>query len=217
MTATSHQAATARTRLLCCAAAGVLAGFGALAAGWAERAPLLAWIVAALGYVGSVLVSVLRYDAATTKRHALAENPGRAAADVLLLVTSVVSLAAVGVLIFHASQAEGAAKLLDIGLGLGSVVVSWAVVHTLFMLNYARQYYGDPEGGVGFNQSEQPRYADFAYLAFTVGMTFQVSDTDIQSRSIRASILRHALLSYVFGTVIIATTINAVVTLSSSK
>lgn len=217
MRASSHQAATARTRLLCCAAVGLLAGFIALTTGWAERAPLLAWIIAALGYVGSVLVSVLRYDAAATKHHALSENPGRAAADVVLLVTSVVSLAAVGVLILRASQAEGVAKLMDITLGLGSVIVSWAVVHTLFMLNYARQYYGDPEGGIGFNQDEQPRYADFAYLAFTVGMTFQVSDTDIQSRSIRASILRHALLSYMFGTVIIATTINAVVTLSSSK
>jgi uncharacterized membrane protein len=96
------------------------------------------------------------------------------------------------------------------GLGVGSVGLSWFTVHTLFTLRYARLYYTGEDGGVSFNQDAPPRYLDFAYLAFTIGMTFQVSDTELQSPAIRHSALRHALLSYLFGAVILATTINLI-------
>src|SRR5262249_2813810 len=57
-------------------------------------------------------------------------------------------------------------------------------------------------------EHQQPDYRDFAYVAFTVGMTFQVSDTDIQSRVIRRTVLRQALIAYLFGAVILAVTVN---------
>ena len=98
----------------------------------------------------------------------------------------------------------------EIGFGVASVVVSWLLVHTIFTLKYARLYYGDPEGGVDFENKVRPPYSDFAYLSFTIGMTFQVSDTDIKSKQIRRTILRHAWLSFPMGAVIIATTINVV-------
>jgi uncharacterized membrane protein len=47
-------------------------------------------------------------------------------------------------------------------------------------------------------------------LAFTIGMTFQVSDTDLTTKEVRRTALHHAMLSYLFGTVIVATTINLV-------
>ena len=47
-------------------------------------------------------------------------------------------------------------------------------------------------------------------MAFTIGMTYQVSDTELNSRAIRSTALRQALLSYLFGAVIIAMTINVV-------
>jgi uncharacterized membrane protein len=68
---------------------------------------------------------------------------------------------------------------------------------------------------VDFEDHVRPPYTDFAYLAFTIGMTFQVSDTDLQSAQFRALALRHALLSYVFGAVILAATINLVASLAS--
>ncbi len=155
-------------------------------------------------------------DAAATVSHAKREDPGRAWTDILLIIASVASLIAVGFLVVQAAQNSGLTKALDIGLGLVSVIVSWCTVHTIYALKYARLYYGgpEPEGGIDFNETEPPRYSDFAYLAFTLGMTFQVSDTDLQTKAIRATALRHALLSYVFGTVIVASTINAVVSLS---
>jgi uncharacterized membrane protein len=75
-------------------------------------------------------------------------------------------------------------------------------------LRYARLYYTGPDGGIDFNEDGRPQYSDFAYLAFTIGMTFQASDTDLTTKEIRATALPHALLAYLFGAIIIATTIN---------
>jgi uncharacterized membrane protein len=72
------------------------------------------------------------------------------------------------------------------------------------------------DGGVDFNdrdRSRLPDYHDFAYLAFTIGMTYQVSDTTLRTQDLRRTALRHALLSFVFGTAIIAVTINVVANL----
>jgi len=60
-----------------------------------------------------------------------------------------------------------------------------------------------------------PDYLDFAYFAFVIGMTFQVSDIEISSRTIRRVALVHGLLSFLFNTVIVALTINVVVDLRS--
>jgi uncharacterized membrane protein len=205
---------TARIRLLFCAGAGILAGILLGVMGHAKFAPLVAWDTMAILYVATILASVLRFNASTTKSHALRENPGRTVGDALLLVASLASLFAVVLLIVQAGKVTGAEKIFDVALGLVSVIIAWNVVHTTYLLTYARLYYGDPEGGISFNEQSKPRYADFAYLAFTIGMTFQVSDTDISTKQIRATIIRHALLSYVFGTVIIASTINFLAGLS---
>jgi uncharacterized membrane protein len=134
---------------------------------------------------------------------------------VLLLAASVASLVAVGSVLVGAARLNGATEAGRVGLGLASVVLSWAMVHTIYTLRYAHLYYNGPDGGISFNDSGPPAYADFAYLAFTIGMTFQVSDTAITSREIRHAALRHSLLSYVFGTGILATAINLVASLSS--
>lgn len=87
----------------------------------------------------------------------------------------------------------------------------------MFTLRYARLYYVNGSGGIDFNQGDDPpAYVDFAYLAFTIGMTYQVCDTDLKTRKIRATALRQALLSYVFGAMVLALTVNLVAGLSNS-
>jgi uncharacterized membrane protein len=180
-----------------------------------KLAPVSGWDGAAIVYVAWMLVSLRGADADQTRRHARSEDPGPLVADVILLSASVVSLAAVAVVLIDASRRSGLDKELLVGLGIASVVLAWAVVHTVYTLRYARLYYGDPPGGIEFNSKEAPAYRDFAYLAFTIGMTFQVSDTSLKTGEFRAAALRHALLSYLFGAVIIATTINLVAGLTS--
>jgi uncharacterized membrane protein len=112
--------------------------------------------------------------------------------------------------LFQATRNHGRTELLRVLLGVGSVVVSWALVHTTFTLHYARVYYTEPGGGIHFTETELPRYTDFAYLAFTIGMTFQVSDTVLTSSQLRRTALIHALSSYLLGTVILASTVNLI-------
>jgi len=201
---------SARTKLLVCAAAGILAGILAAALGAGREAPLIGWVTLAVLFCVWVWVSVWRMDPATTATHAKGESPGRDLADLVLLAASVISLTAVGYVLFGAGSQNGATKYIQAGFAVASVVASWILVHTIYTLRYARIYYRDPIGGIDFNEEEEPQYSDFAYLAFTIGMTFQVSDTNLRSKTMRRTALRHAWLSFPLGTVIIATSINLV-------
>ncbi|HEX6403636.1 MAG TPA: DUF1345 domain-containing protein [Pseudonocardiaceae bacterium] len=176
---------------------------------------LVGWDLASFVYITWLWITIRNRDAPATAERAMTTDPDRALTDLLLLSAAVASLIAVGFLLVRAGQAHGSMELLRVGLGLVSVVVSWALVHTVFTLRYANLYYAGQVGGIDFNQPAPPTYVDFAYLAFTIGMTFQVSDTSLQSGVIRRTALRHALLSYLFGTGILATTINLVASLSS--
>jgi uncharacterized membrane protein len=178
-------------------------------------APLVGWDALALTYVILTWWRIWPLDAAQTARRATRHDATRTVAYTLLLSAAVASLVAVGAVLFQASHSKGATELLRVALGVGSVVVSWTLVHTTFTLHYARQYYTDQNAcGVEFNQDEPPRYSDFAYLAFTIGMTFQVSDTALTTSSIRRVALSHALMSYLLATVILAGTVNLIAGLS---
>ena len=178
--------------------------------GAGRAAPLVGWDVLAVVFCAWVWSTVWSLDAESTARHAKRENPSRDLADLALLGAAVASLVAVGVVLFGAGHANGNAKYMQAALALASVFVSWTLVHTVFTLKYARLYYSGQVGGIDFNEPDDPQYSDFAYLAFTIGMTFQVSDTDIGSKEIRRAALRHAWLSFPLGAVIIATSINLV-------
>jgi uncharacterized membrane protein len=93
-------------------------------------------------------------------------------------------------------------------LGVACLAASWLVLNTVFTLRYARLYYPEPQGGVDFPGGADPVYRDFAYLGFTVGMTFQVSDTALQTTDIRVTVLRHAVMSFLFDVVIVAVTVE---------
>jgi uncharacterized membrane protein len=95
-------------------------------------------------------------------------------------------------------------------LAVISVLLAWAAVHIVYALRYARLYYAAPVGGISFPDDEPPDYVDFAYVALTIGMCFQVSDTDLAARRTRRTALQHALLSYLFGAIFVATTVNSV-------
>ena len=201
---------SARTKLLVCGAVGTVAGTSAAIFGTGREAPLIGWGTLALIFCVWAWASVWRMDAPATAAHAKYESPGRNLTDLVLTGASVASLIAVGFVLFGAGSQNGATRYVQAALAVASVTVSWILVHTLFTLKYARLYYGEPAGGIDFNEDEPPQYSDFAYLAFTIGMTFQVSDTNLQTKTMRRTALRHALISFPLGTVIIATSINLV-------
>jgi uncharacterized membrane protein len=173
-----------------------------------QAVPLLTWVAAAATWITLVWLSIAPMDNMLTSRNATREDPHGPAADALLLSASLASLGAVVLGILKAGHSHGFEKVLLLASGIAAIIASWAVVHTVFTLRYAALYYRDPEGGVNFNEDDKPSYIDFAYLAFTIGMTYQVSDTNLTAKAIRHTALRHALMSYLLGTVIIAATIN---------
>ncbi len=202
--------AAAATRVSVAAVAGVGAGLVAAVPGSWQIGTLAGWDVAAGVYVAWTWATIWHRDPAATARLALREDPGRATADALLLVASVArswpwplpSPPAVAAARGSVSSAPGWRWPVWPCPGRWSRPCSPS--------HYARLYYSHPAGGIDFNQQTPPGYGDFAYLAFTVGMTFQVSDTALQTSALRAAALRQALLSYLLGAVILATTINLV-------
>jgi uncharacterized membrane protein len=190
----------------------VVAGIAlAHGASWSVAA-LGATDVAALVFVAWVWISIAGADAGATARLARAEDASRAAAEAVLLGADAASLLAVVFTLAQASHVHAPARGLLTALALVSVALAWSAVHTVYALRYARLYYTPPDGGVDF-KGGRPDYLDFAYLALTIGMTFQVSDTDLTGKPVRRQALRHALTSYVFGTVIVAITVSSVASL----
>jgi uncharacterized membrane protein len=192
---------------------GVAVVIGTLLAGAAWAVAFTGgWSVAAAVLITWIWLDVGRLDAAETKARARTEDLSRTAADLVLLSASIASLVAVGYTLVYAGRHHGTDKALLIALAFASVALSWTCVHTIYALRYGDLYYGDPEGGVDFHDGS-PDYHDFAYLALTIGMTYQVSDTDLGTKQMRRTAVRHALLSYLFGAVIVAVAINAVASL----
>jgi uncharacterized membrane protein len=210
-----HRGRVAQLEVLVSAAVGAVAAVVLGLVASLSLALLVGWDAMCVVYLLWIWAKILRQDADQTAHRATTTDPDRRVTDALVQLAAVASLAAVGTVLVEAAQLQGTAEGLRIGLGLVSVVLSWAMVHTVFTLRYAHLYYDGPDGGVDFNDSGPPTYVDFAYLAFTIGMTFQVSDTSLTSRDIRHTALRHGLLSYLFGTGILATTINLVASIST--
>jgi uncharacterized membrane protein len=208
----ARTASTGR-RLSVCAVVGVIAGLLAGLLGQPAYSPAVGWDAAAALFCLWIWLVIWPMDPADTAGKARAEDPNRAISDLLTLTASVASIAAVGIVLVSAHAAHGAWADMLAGLGLLTVAVSWFTVHTIFALRYALLYYAEPVGGVDFNQQDLPCYRDFAYLALTIGTTFQVSDTDLQTTPVRVTALRQSLLSYLFGAVILAVAINLIASL----
>ena len=211
----ARRGVSARTEVVISGLIGLAAGVPAMVKVAVLIGVLVGWDFASLVYLTWLWITIRNRNARATAERAMITDPDRAVTDLVLLSAAVASLVAVGFVLVRAGQMQGSGELFRVGLALVSVVISWAVVHVIFTLRYAHLYYDGEVGGIDFNQPERPTYTDFAYLAFTVGMTFQVSDTSLRSSVIRRAALRHALLSYLFGTGILATTINLVASLSS--
>jgi uncharacterized membrane protein len=199
-----------RTRVMVAAGIGVAA---ALVAMWFvpwQLTVLIGWDVTALSVIVSVWVAIGGFTPEETREFALREDNSRAGTQLLLLGASVVSLVGVALAFLKGNEVGHQHEVMLEGAGVITIACSWVLVHTVFALRYAHVYYTDPKGGIDFKSkaAEHPDYLDFAYTAFTVGMTFQVSDTDITQRAMRHQVLRHALLSFFFGAVILATMVN---------
>jgi len=175
-----------------------------LVAGWAALA-----LTAAI-WMG---VIVWPMDAAATRSHAEAEDPGRSVAALVAVIGSVASLGAVGIVLIETADRPEIESYLLAAIAVISVAASWTLIQMDYMLRIARIYYSEPVGGIDFNQDDDPQYTDFAYFSLGVGMGYQVSDTNVRTNQIRRVVIGQALLAYLFGAVIVGTVVNLVLDL----
>jgi uncharacterized membrane protein len=169
-----------------------------------------AWAAAASVIVLSIWPRILPMDAAATKANARDEDFSRWSADFSVLAAAGGSLIAEFFLVHDAGRHHGGAKIVLVALAVAAVLLSWLVVQTVYTLRYGDVYYRGDVGGIDFNMDDPPDYHDFLYLAFTIGMTFQVSDTNLQTKQMRRTAIRHAGLSFIFVAVLLSVTINVV-------
>ena len=174
-------------------------------------AVLAGWNAGAVMFLLAVLPVIARADGPRTERLATREDETRGTARLLVQASCLASLVAVAFALGVARHETGTRRALLVSLAVVTVILSWTVVNSVFTLRYADLFYRSSRPAVDFGDpADRPDYRDFAYLAFTIGMTYQVSDTSLHDRGIRHTVLVHAFVSYFFGVVIVATGVNVV-------
>jgi len=194
---------------------GLVVGVVALLLAHWTYAPSLAWDAAASTFLVLTWRDIWGRSPEQTRQIAESEDPSHVWDDLVVLAAALTSLLTVVLVLSHFGSTPQDASLTRTMLGIASVVLAWAVVHTVYTVRYAELYYAEPLGGLDFNTDEPPAYSDFAYVAFGIGMTFHVADTQVKTARFRRMILGHSLLSFLFVTTILAVTINLVASLNA--
>ncbi|HET9717112.1 MAG TPA: DUF1345 domain-containing protein [Pseudolabrys sp.] len=199
-------------RLLISTASGISVAVALSATDWRLASRLLAgWAVGVGLYLLLTWILMSRATVAEIRRRAAIQDEGAAALLILCPAAAIASLAAILVELGNAQASESWG---DLAFGMGTILLSWLFLHTIFALHYAHEYYGEGSdqkvGGLKFPGSQDPDYWDFLYFSFVVAMTSQVSDVAITSRVIRRLVNMHGVLAFFFNLSVLALTINMV-------
>jgi uncharacterized membrane protein len=209
-----HPSRPAWLRLAVGVAAGILGAAAAPGRYGATLKLIAGWDAAALAMAALAWSFIVRAPPPRTRVWAASTDPGRLVIGGLLILASAFSLLATGFALRGARTCPAEGRDLFLGLGLLAVAAAWVLTHTMYTLRYAHLYYRDGierEGGLAFPGGGHPAYLDFAYYAFTVGMCFQVSDVTITNPRLRRETLAHAVLSFLYNTVILAVALNVAI------
>ena len=175
----------------------------------------LLWDVFALSFSTSCWIVFFTRPVSEIIKQANKEDGSKLFVMISIVVSSFASMFAVLLLIISKEQVPGQV-LLAVFLAIAGMVVSWIMIHSIFTFHYAHMYYfkakdDTPDAeALDFPGEKKPDYLDFAYFSFIIGMTFQVSDVAIYSRTIRRTALAHALLAFALNTFVVALTINLI-------
>jgi len=176
------------------------------------------WTVFALTVVTMAWMVMFTRDPYEVRRNASLQDSSQTFLFSAVISGATASLFAVFVLMGSSKSLPPTDAALQVTLSVLAIMLSWALVHTLFSLRYAHVYYLDAhkiardkiEGGLKFPGGGAPDYLDFAYYSFVIGMTCQVSDVQITSRWMRRLAIIHGLISFAFNTAILAMFINII-------
>ncbi len=167
--------------------------------------------LAATLFLLSLLPLLRRFPVAEMRRHADENDANR---TLIVVISTLLALVVMAAISGELAAARGGDHMAMIKL-LVTLVLAWLFANSVYALHYAHVFYfgsgeaGEHRGGIEFPGTRNPDYSDFAYFAFTLGMTFQTSDVAISAPSVRRLVLVQSLASFVFNIGVIAFTINA--------
>ena len=170
---------------------------------------MVAFDIASALFLGLV-APLLGSKAADMRQYAKDNDANRA---LLLGLSAVVSLV---ILVSVASEMHGGkGNALTTALLIATLVLAWLFTNTVYALHYAHVYYFDDgtgvdSGGIEIPGCDEPDYWDFVYFSFTLGMTFQTSDSQITSWRIRRISIGHCLAAFVFNLGVLGFSINVI-------
>ncbi len=186
---------------------------------WPIRA-LATWNAYNLTGLGMAWFSIMSTDPSEVARNASLQDSSRTAIFLFVVIAAIASIFAVGAELGTAKGLDHAHLSAHVVFCLLTIAASWVLVHTIFTLRYAHVFYGlgddqKPVGGLDFPDEERPDYLDFAYYSFTIGMTSQTSDVQVNSQRIRRLTLVHGVISFVFNLAILSLSLNIISSLFS--
>ena len=132
---------------------------------------------------------------------------------VLLGITGAVMLVILVTVAAELSDQKAAHHGWTKALVIATLALAWLFSNIVYALHYAHLYYvrdaqGNDKGGINFPKTPEPDYGDFIYFAFTLGMTFQTSDSNITSGTMRSVVVFHCFAAFVYNIGVLAFTIN---------
>lgn len=206
-----------RYRLLLAALSGLAVSFLLPAHFSLSTRILCVWDIGMLVFLISTWVLMGRAKPKTMRRNAQSQDEGRLVILGLILAAACASILAIAFILKETKGKEASIAIPHIALAVFTIVGSWLLVHTIFAIHYAHEYYKDHRiqtqeqaGGLSFPTDTEPDYSDFLYFSFVIGMTSQTSDVQITSRSLRRLALVHSILSFFFNTAVVAMSINII-------
>jgi uncharacterized membrane protein len=177
---------------------------------------LFGWDAGALAYLLLAWVVVARSDDDMTRVRAQQYDQSGYVIFLLVLTAASASFVAIGFLAGNLKALAFWPRAGYLALTVTALLLSWLLIQTLFAFHYAHLYYARPEAGtehqrgLKFPDEGEPDYLDFAYYAFVIGMTSQVSDVAVMARHMRRVTLIHGVLSFVYNITILAMSINII-------
>jgi len=176
---------------------------------WVTRL-LVAWDVAVALFLGLAFELMARSTVSQIRARATQEDEGRLGLLLLTVAAAVASLGAIVAELSLAVDSPSDHRSAQLVLTTLTILLSWAFIHAIFALHYAHEFYDedDSRGGLIFPGGGEPDYWDFAYFSFVIGMTSQVSDVGVASKSIRRTATAHGILSFIFNTALLALMVN---------
>lgn len=202
----------ARLRLFASGALGaVVTAALAVLTDWRPATRLLVgWDIAIALYLGLAFSVMARADVHRIRRNAALQDEGQFAILVLTVAAALASLAAILAQLGTSAGSVGGRQPMNLVLAALTIMLSWALIHTIFALHYAHEFYDESAGrGMAFPGGDlEPDYWDFVYFSFVIGMTSQVSDVGVTSKVIRRTVAAHGIVSFVFNAALLALTVN---------